>query len=254
MACSSHRHDARSDPVIRAVAVGLTAVTVVVFVAFIAVFAVHRLTPVDGAKRFVDIGAEANLPSWWNTSLLVIVSVLAVVASLRPFEAGERPAARAWWIVAAATAYLGLDEAAGLHERLAGPVESSDLDLPTYAWLVPGVLLAAVGCAVLVVAARQLPPRVARGLGFALATYAIGAVGFEAVTGLVTSEPGDDSLNPAFTIGIIIEEGLEMAACVMAACSIAAEIRREDPLTSDTSGAAEMARRRPPTSTPNARS
>lgn len=216
---------ARRDPVIRALAIGLCAVTIVVFAAFVVVFAIHRVTPIDEAKQFVDIGAEANLPSWWNTSLLVIVSVLAAVAAIRPYEAGETATATAWGVVATATAYLGLDEAASLHERLAGPVENTGLDLPTYAWLVPGVLLAAAGCSVLALAARRLPRTVARGLGIALATYGLGAIGFEALTGLVASEPGDDSLNPAFTIGITIEEGLEMTGCIIAAVVIAAEIR-----------------------------
>ena len=71
-------------------------------------------------------------------------------------------------MVAAAAAYLSVDEAAALHERLANVVPSG-IDVTTYAWSLPGSLLAVAGV--------------------------------------------DSKL---YTVGTLVEESVEMGACVYA--------------------------------------
>lgn len=194
----------------RRVGMLLAAVTAIVVIMFVAVFSIHRLTPIASWKEMFDIGGEANVPTWWNTTLLALVAVTALIAA----EISERASAvrRAWRIVAAAAAYLSLDEAASLHERLANVVPS-EVDVPTYAWVLPGSLLALAGTAVLVVAGRHLPHPTAGRLGTALAAYGVAAVGLEAVNGRFR-ENDDDSM--LYTVGTLIEESVEMGACVYA--------------------------------------
>lgn len=202
----------------------LLLVTALVMVAFLTVFTLNRAgLHLKDLKTFVDIGAEANLPTWWNASLLFTVFLAAVVAAFLPpgqGESGSRYRSRrgAWLVVAAAGAYLSLDETAMLHERLAAPVRSSGIDLPTYAWLLPGVVIAAVGCLVLFRASRRLPVWTARRLGLALACYLSGAVGMEAVNGLFSDRWLDLPL--VFAAGTTVEESLEMVACVLAITAI----------------------------------
>jgi len=169
----------------------LGAITLAVFAMFFVAFTLHRFVPVEGWKELADIGAEANVPTWWNATLLIMVAILTIVAA--EVARGSGPAVRrAWWVVAAGATYASIDETVGLHERLAGPVESAGINVPTYAWILPGVVIAVAGAAVLA------------------------AVGVEAVNGWSR----DRNWDTTYTIGTIIEEGVEMAACVYAAATI----------------------------------
>lgn len=193
----------------------LGAVTALVMFGFLAAFTVHRFTPVDGWKELFDIGAEANIPTWWNTTLLFMVAMFAILAS--EVARGSGPAVRrAWWVVAAGATYASIDEAAGLHERLAGPVESAGIQFPTYASILPGVVIAVVGAAVLVTSGRRLPRPTAGRLGVALACYGLAAVGVEAVNGWTRDHNWDN----AYTVGTIVEESVEMGSCVYAVAAI----------------------------------
>jgi hypothetical protein len=112
---------------------------------------------------------------------------------------------------------LSIDEATALHERLAEPVSAAGIDVPTYAWVVPGAALAIAGSAVLLFAGRQLPSPTAGRLGIALAAYGTAAVGIEAINGWIRDSRGD---SPLFTIGTTIEEAVEMVACAYAVAVI----------------------------------
>ncbi|MFD1212992.1 hypothetical protein ACFQ36_13185 [Arthrobacter sp. GCM10027362] len=191
----------------------LLGVTAAVMLAFVAVFALHHVMPLDELKKFVDIGAESNLPAWWNAVLLFLVAGLAAAAAL--WQGGSRVGA-AWWIIAAAAAYLSLDETAGLHERLARPTVAAGIETPTYPWLALGVVVAGAGAFVLFLAGRMLPWTAYRPLAVALVLYALGAVGTEAFNGWVRGTgPG-----LLFSAGLIVEEGLEMLAAIVAVVAV----------------------------------
>lgn len=199
------------------IGLGLGIATAAVFVLFAGVFAAHRVvTPMDGMKAFVDIGGEANLPTWWNSTLLVFIAMCALTArAVTPStERGER---LGWLSVAVASSYLSLDETAELHERLDGIVRDAGMNPSTYAWVIPGSLLAAVAVAVLVVFCRRLPAPVPRRLASALALYAFGALALEGMNGWIR----DNDWSTWYTVGLIVEEAFEMGACVLAAATIA---------------------------------
>lgn len=185
----------------------LALVTGGVVAVFVVVFALHRLVAVPELKEFVDIGGEANLPTWWNASLLLAAALSAGLAAAVDAHRARR---RAWSVVGLAATYLSLDEVASLHERLSGPVRAAGFDVPTYAWLVPGVVLALVGSVVLVLVTRPLPAPTRRLLALSLALYGGGAVVLEAVNGLLR----DQGLRLLFSVGTTLEETLEMIACI----------------------------------------
>lgn len=192
---------------------GLWAVTALMMLLFVAVFALHRITPLPALKAMVDIGGEANMPTWWNASLLLMAGVAAVVAR---WDEEQPDIQRAWAVVAAAAVYLSIDEATGLHELLGQPLGVLNIDVPTYNWVLPGVVLALAGTAGLVAVGRRLPTVVRRRLAVALGCYFAGAIGVEAFNGWV----GRGDAGPVFTLGMIVEESLEMGACILAIVAV----------------------------------
>lgn len=190
---------------------GLWAVTASVMLLFMIVFAAGRVTPLPTVKALVDIGGEANVPTWWNACLLLTAGIAAIVAR---WDEKRPEVRRAWSLVAAAAVYFSIDEATGLHELLGRPLGALDVDIATYNWVLPGLVLALAGTAVLVHVGRRLPAAVRRRLATALGCYLAGAIGVEAFNGWVG--PG----GPVFTIGMIVEESLEMGACILAIVAI----------------------------------
>lgn len=206
------------QPPARAAVRFLLLVTGLIMALFIAVFALHYVIPLDEAKEFVDIGAEANLPTWWNSALLSLVAALAATSALTAHGRTRF----SWTVIAAAAAYLSLDEAARLHERLARPLVATGLDTPTYPWLALGAVVGIAGATVLIFAGRSLPRETGRRLALGLGCYGAGALGVEAFNGWMRQN-GPDYV---FSAGLILEEGLEMLGCIIAAGAIADYLAR----------------------------
>ena len=199
----------------RQLVVALLAVTMALVVTFGTVLVVHvYVTPIPRTRALVNINGEANLPAWWNSALLMTIGFLALVA--RALET-EKAGRRAWLTVAVAGLALSLDEIAGLHERLGAQMRAMGIEVPTFAWLVPGVIIAAGLFTVLVVLGRALPERARRWLFVALVCYLGGALGVEAING--TLRHADRLLY--YWIGTTVEETIEMVACVIAIGAIA---------------------------------
>lgn len=195
--------------------VTLLSVTIGMVLVFGTVLVLHEyVTPMPRIRALVNINGEANLPAWWNSALLMTIGFGALAA--RAFET-ERPARRAWLTVAVAALLLSLDEIAGLHERLGAPVREAGIEVPTFAWLVPGVFIGAALATVLVVLGRGLPLPTRHWLLLALVCYLVGALGVEAINGTLRSA---DRLI-YYWIGTTVEETVEMIACVVAVGAIA---------------------------------
>jgi hypothetical protein len=66
--------------------------------------------------RFVDLGGEGNLPTWFSGTQLTCVAILLGVFALDRFRRAERP----WGIVLGALIFLALslDETAEIHEKI----------------------------------------------------------------------------------------------------------------------------------------
>jgi hypothetical protein len=115
--------------------------------------------------------------------------------------------------------FMSMDEITSLHERLGAPVRSAGIDPPTFAWLIPGVVIAATGFLLLVRVGRALP-RPARGLLLlALTGYAAGAIGVEALNGVL-----HEIRMLYYWVGTAVEETLEMASCILATGAIINQI------------------------------
>ncbi|MFC8127478.1 hypothetical protein [Streptomyces sp. NPDC057302] len=189
--------------------------TVALLVADLATRAYNHYDPIPGIRRLVNVDVEANLATWWNSTLLLAVAGMALTAALLSTH-GARPGRVSWLGLAAATALLSADETISWHERL-GEVGRSwkqwaGGSLPTHAWVLPGAVLAAAGTVCAVLWARKLPRDLRNGLLGALAVYLGGALLVEAFNGWAHA----NGHSTVLMLGTIVEEGLEMGGCIVA--------------------------------------
>ena len=207
----------RWSPTAREAVVVLSVVTAGVVVAFVFVLWFHEyVASISRPRNFLNMNGEANFPAWWNAALLLLVAFCAFAARVQEPDKARR---RAWLLVAVAGLFMSMDEITSLHERLGSPVRSAGIDPPTFAWLIPGVVIAAAGFLLLVRVGRALP-RPARGvLLLALTGYAAGAIGVEAVNG------GLHEIRMLYYwVGTTVEETMEMVACILAIGAIINQI------------------------------
>jgi hypothetical protein len=160
-----------------------------------------------------DVNLETNIPTMWNAALLLGVGTACVlVAGL------ERRRQRTGWIVAAVlTLGLATDEVLKLHERLrtvgAWLLENTPASLPTYSWVLPGLVVALGGIALVWWWTARKPHRTSWLLRIAVLLYGLGAVVVEAFSGWIEGAYG---IGAAYAAVTALEEGLEMSACVVA--------------------------------------
>ena len=85
------------------------------------------IPPLQSPTLLLDLGAEANLPTWWASAQLWTAAALLAYAAWRP--GGERAAI----VTAAVIGTFSLDEVARLHERV-GAATRSELLPVTGLW------------------------------------------------------------------------------------------------------------------------
>ena len=175
-----------------------------------------------GITARVYFGAEASIPAWFSSSLMLVCAMLLLWIGSET-RRRRRPDARYWVVVGVVFVALSVDEAAVIHEGvspafagitgwLAASVGGVFVPLsrkPGYAWAIPGLLLtAALGIAVLGFL-RRLPPRTRRLFVLSGLVFLAGAVGMELAGGAYSGEFGAD--DPTFVALLTIEETLEMS-------------------------------------------
>lgn len=206
----------------------LGAVSMAVVATSVAVRALaHRLQvadpgapPIDALTWF-DVNSERNVPTAWSVALLLGCAAVALSLTRRGREGRS-----GWLLVAAVAGALALDEALSVHERWDDVGAAVVGEALHFAWVVPGVALAAVVGLGVLAALRRQPAEVRRRLAAAGAVYLGGAVVLESVSGLVLRAYGDRELYVAVTAA---EEGLEMAgAALLLSALLAVRARRAD--------------------------
>lgn len=202
----------------------LALATTVILVAWVLVWAI---ADIDGEPNhlyaMLNVAGERNLPTWWNSTLLLLVAVLATLAArsttrepsgsdrtANPGGLGSPTESSGWWVVALTAGTLGLDETVMLHERLLALVRSGHG--PLVLWLALGALFAGLAVLVLVVT-RGLPTSTRRGLAACLAIYAIGAVVVDFLGERLLQSNLPQS---GYVLAMVVEEAFEMAACILA--------------------------------------
>lgn len=160
----------------------------------------------------LDTRAEQNLPTWFTVVLLTLGAVAhALVGALS--RACARPSAP-WFASSALLAVLSLDEVAALHEQLekVGRRLGGGDGALHFAWLVPGLLIAAVLLLVTWKLYRRLPAPSGPTFLLGIILFMVAAVGLEALGGAILAGPGDGAL---YILVSHFEELLETAAACL---------------------------------------
>jgi hypothetical protein len=172
---------------------------------FLAILHVANAVPVPPLQRpsyLLDLGLEANLPTWWASIQLWTASLLlAQVASRSADGIGL-------WLGSALLAFLSLDETTSLHERLAVATRSGLLPV-TGLWpllLAPALLVAAGAVAVVGRGTLSLDRVASALLGGGLTLLVASAAGVELLANVVTLGSVEDTLQ------VLAEETGELIA------------------------------------------
>ncbi|WP_222195537.1 hypothetical protein [Modestobacter italicus] len=188
-----------------------------------------RITPWDVLRdpssplvRLLDVRAEGSLHTWFNVSVLSAGAVLHTCAGALAHRAG-RPA-WPWALTATALALLSMDDLLAVHEQLEplGRALGAGEGGLHFAWVLPGLVLAAGLAAVAVVAARRLPPSASRWLLLGVASLLAAAVGLESAGGLVLDSVGDGAL---YVLVSHAEELIETLAAAALLCAGVSAVR-----------------------------
>ena len=171
--------------------------------------------PVVAARKFVDVNAETNLPSWFSAVLLTVVGLVTFEFGRRLLVAGARWRWH-WVFLGLGFGYLSLDELVGLHEKLVAPMTAvvGDGGVFRYAWVaaaLPVVVLVALLYARFLLA---LPRRAAALTLLAGALYVGGSVGLEMVANAF-SDAGYSEQGLFLGTLQALEEACEMAGPVV---------------------------------------
>ncbi|GAA1387925.1 hypothetical protein GCM10009613_24510 [Pseudonocardia kongjuensis] len=159
----------------------------------------------------IRLGNELNISTWFSSAMhLANAAILALIAA----NSVRRERWR-WILLSLACAVVAMDETAANHEQVSWVIHTTfgTSGLLTYAWIIPASVL------VLVLAALCLPMLLRRPGSWIVvagaAVFLFGAVGLEAVGGLVFEQTGDVH---AFGYNLLAgaEETCEMAGLVIA--------------------------------------
>ncbi|WP_099865286.1 hypothetical protein [Pararhizobium haloflavum] len=179
------------------------------------------LTPVaQGTRVLFDAASEANIWTWYSVTVLTGAGYTHLIAAYTRWHRRRRDVG-IWLTMSVIIFAMSLDDFAGIHERLepVGEQLGGGEGALHFAWVVPGLLIAAVITLAFFFAWRRLPalPRTYLALGIGL--FFAGAIGLELIGGYVLDTSG---YGVSYVLLYHLEEGLEaLGSTLLLAAGIA---------------------------------
>lgn len=184
------------------------------------------------AGKVFDMTEENSVPNFFSALVLIFTASIAAVIAMFHRRNGSG-LWLSWCLASLAIAFMGFDEGAMLHDRLAYVVQENAGTTGIFyiGWTLPYLLLVLVAAPAGWPLLRALPRRTSARLIQAAALFLIGALGLEMLESalLQRSLPAGMSLRDAMTYGSIsanaaatidamefVEETLEMIAVALA--------------------------------------
>lgn len=137
----------------------------------------------DFVRRLADLDSEAAVPTWVSTMLMAAAAVLCWIES-RVTDPGQE---RRWSLLGLGFLILSIDEVAGLHGSVRGPIRRLlDIDNPLfYGWVLPAIILIVAAAVYFYPLIPTLPTKVRRRILIAGTAFVVGAIGLEMVGGVL---------------------------------------------------------------------
>lgn len=171
---------------------------------------------VAAAARVFYVDAEKNVPTAFSVLLLLFAAVLLGRIAFRARASRDRWRPH-WSLLSVGVAFMAVDEAMSLHERLIPPVRAT-LGLERFgalyfAWVVPAIVVVPALALIFLWFWINLPRRTRAALFVGAAVFVFGAVGFEMVGGMYAEQHG--TRNVPYSMIATVEEGLEMTGAII---------------------------------------
>ena len=165
----------------------------------------------DRIAHWLDVNAEASIPTWYAAITLFAVGAMLAIIALDARRRG-RPFALQWTLLAIGFVLLSIEEIIGVHSQVTKVLRrlADDIDGP---WLLIGLgLLGVIGLVVAVVLFGRwfmaVPRRWRTWFAIGGVIYLAGVVASDAVGDYLRSSFGDGSL--LYILVLTVEEALEM--------------------------------------------
>lgn len=169
------------------------------------------------AESLFDLNTEANVPTWFASSILLIAALLLLGIGVSE-RALEHAYSSHWIGLGAIFTFLSIDEAAELHERSSHFVDAfvDTSGVFFFSWVLVGAVFMIVVGAFYIGFLRSLPARTRYLILAAAAIFVGGAVGMEMVAGYHASSAPDNYWMSARRVVLThTEETLEMTGVLL---------------------------------------
>jgi len=164
--------------------------------------------------RVFDLNEEANIPTWYSSSTLLLCSMLLAVITSGKKRDGDRFVFH-WGALSLIFLYISLDETALIHERASNLLgrEFGTSGFLYYAWIIPATLNMLIFVLAYFRFLLDLPAKTGRLFLFAGSLFVGGALGMEPFEGLHAEVYGEET--KTFAMMTHIEEVLEMTGIII---------------------------------------
>jgi hypothetical protein len=147
--------------------------------------------------RILDVGEERSIPTWFESILFLLCSILLAVVAVAKKQRDDRYSLH-WGILSIILLLLSLDEVASIHEAIGAQLERLLHNITgfnasgaiTFFWVVPGAVFVFIVLLAYVRFLVHLPQTTRRLFLFAGALFVLGALGLEMLTAQVMSSSG----------------------------------------------------------------
>ena len=216
------------------VVIGKLAIAAIICVNVLNAYAIAA-GPFEAGRAWYLLNQESNPSTWLSVMLFAGVAVLAGVCAVVDREHRRR----FWTLVALSLLAMSLDDAATVHERIGGSVDStaeSGADL-TYLWVVPWACLAVI----IGVALWRLRPRLPAATRNQLVLGASIAIGAAVILEVVATKTVNSAGSTTAKLSLYsVEENLELIGTFLMGMAVARHARG---LSDRSSGSAPATRR-----------
>jgi hypothetical protein len=147
--------------------------------------------------RIFDVGEERSIPTWFESVLFLLCSILLAVVTVATRQRNDRYSLH-WGILSIILLLLSLDEVASIHEAIGAQAELLLHNITgltpggaiKFFWVVPGAVFVFVVLLAYLRFLANLPQTTRRLFLFAGALFVLGALGLEMLTAQVVSSSG----------------------------------------------------------------